>query len=185
MDVWQEESEIWDSYGLEGANHITDCYFCAIDLNGINRKNRGTVKYPDLHSARRPVAHCDEIPVTICKELPDVSDEDVSSIEVQEEEKGADVDFEYDTRQRFSQQELNDPVRDLGLSKLSAQLMASKLREKSLLSSSTRISFYRNRHQENLRFFCEEKDLVYCSDIAQLLLSLGVTVRTQRLGTLH
>ena len=89
----------------EPANHITDCYFCAIDLNGINRKNRGIVKYLDLHSARRPVAHCDEIPVPICKELPDVSHEDVSSIEVQEEEKGADVDFEYDTRQRFSQQE--------------------------------------------------------------------------------
>ena len=66
-------------------------------------------------------------------------------------------------------------MRDLGLSKLSAQLLASRLREKSLLSSSTRISFYRNGHQENLRFLCEEKDLVYCSDIAQLLLSLGVS----------
>jgi len=47
----------------EPANHVTDCYFCAVDVTGINRKNRSNLKYPDLESARRPVAHCDEIPV--------------------------------------------------------------------------------------------------------------------------
>ena len=32
----------------EPANHVTDCYFCAIDVTGINRKNRSSLKYPDL-----------------------------------------------------------------------------------------------------------------------------------------
>jgi len=41
----------------EPANHVTDCYFCAVDVTGINRKNRSNLKYPDLESARHPVAH--------------------------------------------------------------------------------------------------------------------------------
>jgi len=34
--------------------------------------------------------------------------------------------------------------------------------------------FFRNRHQEFLGFYSEDKDLVYCTDIAQLLNKLGV-----------
>ena len=74
----------------------------------------------------------------------------------------------------FSQNELNDLVRDLNLSKSSAELLASRLKEKSLLSHGTRITFYRNRHQEFLRFFFEEKDLVYCTNILCLLQKLGM-----------
>ena len=41
----------------EPTNYVTDCYFCAFDVTGINRKNRGSLKYSDRQSARRPVAH--------------------------------------------------------------------------------------------------------------------------------
>ena len=74
----------------------------------------------------------------------------------------------------FSQKELNDLVHDLSLSKSSAELLASRLKEKNLLSDSACITFYCNRHQEFLCFFFEGKDLVYCTDIAQLLHKLGV-----------
>ena len=46
---------------------------------------------------------------------------------------------------------------------------------KKLLSDSARINFFCNRHQEYLRFFSTVKDLVYCADIAQLLLKLEVS----------
>ena len=36
----------------EPANHGTDCYFCVINVTGINRKSRSSLKYPDLQSAR-------------------------------------------------------------------------------------------------------------------------------------
>ena len=39
----------------EPTNYVTDCYFCAIDLTGINRKNRSSLTYPVLDAARRPV----------------------------------------------------------------------------------------------------------------------------------
>ena len=93
LDQWQEElSEVWNSQGLEGANHGTDCYFCVINLTGINRKNRSSLKYPDLQSARRPVAHCDEIIVPGFGELPDISDDDSSGVEENEEEMILDED---------------------------------------------------------------------------------------------
>ena len=71
----------------EPSNHVTDCYFCTVDVTGINRKNWGSLKYPDLQSAHHPVAHCDEIPVPIFRELPDIIGEDASSVEGHEDEE--------------------------------------------------------------------------------------------------
>ena len=41
----------------EGKDHVTDCYFCMTNLQGINHKNRHCVQYPDIPSAIRPVPH--------------------------------------------------------------------------------------------------------------------------------
>ena len=111
----------------EPKNHVTDCYFCAVDVTGINRKNWGSLKYPDLQSARRPVAHCDEIPMPIFGELSDISDEDASCVEGHEDEE---VVLEGDAPHPFSQKGLNELVRDLSLSTDSAELLASRLKEK-------------------------------------------------------
>ena len=78
----------------EPANHGTDCYFYGYysNLTGINRKNRSSLKYPDLQSACRPVAHGDEIPVPVFGDLPDINDYDSSSVEENEEEVFLDDD---------------------------------------------------------------------------------------------
>ena len=103
--------------------------------------------------------------------FPDISDEDSSGVEENEEE----VILDEDAPHPFYQMELNDVVRDLGLSKSFAELLASRLKENNSLSNSARITFYRNRHEEYFPFFfCEEKDWVYCTAIAQLLHKLGV-----------
>ena len=47
--------------------------------------------------------------------------------------------------QRFWQEELSDLVRDLGLSKRSAELLASRLDKKNLLDRDVKISYYRTR----------------------------------------
>ena len=73
----------------EPTNHVTDCYFCTVDVTEIYRKNRGSLKSPDLQSSRRPVAHWDEIVVPIFGELPDISDEDASSVQGHEDEEEA------------------------------------------------------------------------------------------------
>lgn len=38
-------------------NHFDDCYFCEVNICGINRNNRNKWAYPDLDSARRPLPH--------------------------------------------------------------------------------------------------------------------------------
>ena len=157
----------------EPKNHVSDCYFCAIDVSGINRRNRNVLKFPDLESARCPVAHSNKCPVSVYAMLSDDSDND--STAAQESQEDEEASFSDDTPHPFSQNELNDLVCDLNLSKSSAEFLASRLKEKNLLSDATGITFYRNRHQEFLHFFFEEKDLVYCTDIVHLLQKLGVS----------
>ena len=55
-------------------------------------------------------------------------DEDASSVEGHEDEE--EVVLEDDAPHSFSQKELNDLVRDLSWSKNSAELLASRLKEK-------------------------------------------------------
>ena len=103
--------------------------------------------------------------------LSDNSDNDSTTAQESQEDKEA--GFSNDTPHPFSQIEFNHLVCDLNLLKFSAELWASRLKEKKLLSDGTRITFYRNRHQEFPHFFFE-KDLVYCTDIVHLLQKLGV-----------
>ena len=44
-------------------NHITGCYFCMINLKGINLKNKYHVQYSDVSSAMRPIHHGLGLPV--------------------------------------------------------------------------------------------------------------------------
>ena len=112
----------------EPRNHVSNCYFCAIDVTGINSKNCKVLKYPDLESARRPVVHSDEFPVPVYAMLSDDSDNCFTAAQESQEDKEA--DFSDDTPHPFSQNELNDLVRDLNLSKSGAVLLESRLKEK-------------------------------------------------------
>ena len=118
------------------------------------------------------VAHCEEIPVPIFGELPEISDKDAFRVEGHEDEE--EVVIGDDAPHPFSQKELNDLVRDLSLSKDSAELLASRLKEKNssltvLASASSATGI-----KSTSIFFSTVKNLVYCADIAQVLLKLGV-----------
>ncbi|XP_044752720.1 uncharacterized protein LOC123312391 [Coccinella septempunctata] len=122
----------------EPRNHHDDCYFCLVNIKGINRNNRDKWTYTDLDSARRPVVHSEEIPVPSFSSLPELTEDDTetsTSDEVKRIQSENDSDFEADlaTPQCFNQEELNDLIRDLNLSKESAELLASRLKEKNLL----------------------------------------------------
>lgn len=56
-----------------------------------------------------------------------------------------------------SQKELSDLVRNLGLSKSSAELLLSRWNKKNMLCDSARVTYYRNTHQEELRFFSRDR----------------------------
>ncbi len=153
---------------------MADSYFCALNLKGINRKNRQTLVYRNLAFAIRPVPHSEELPVHIFSVLSQIT------LPSTEEDSSPEDDTRYQDfsvealPQLFSQVELNDLVRDLNLPKISAQLLASRLKEKNLLENGVRIIFYRSRHEEFLSFFTKGEELVYCRDVSGLLNKLRI-----------
>jgi hypothetical protein len=82
-------------------------------------------------------------------------------------------DFQTTSRSEcFDQNELSDLIRDLNLSKDSAELLASRLKEKNVLHPGTKIKFYRRGKKDLLPFFTED-NLVFCNDIGNLLKKIG------------
>jgi hypothetical protein len=78
----------------------------------------------------------------------------------------SDSDFQTTSHSKcFDQNELNDLIRDLNLSKKSSELLASRLKEKNVLHPGKKITFYRRSEKDLLPFFGEENNLVFCNDI--------------------
>ena len=152
----------------EPKDHITDCYFCIVNIKGIGKKNRHRIFYPSITSAIRPIPHSEEIPVPLFSGF--APSEDVSSTSKSEQmlqeftsdsEESSYAGKQSSALQAFSQAELNDLVRDLALSKKAAELLASRLNEKNLLDSSARVSYFRTREKNFVDFFSENKQFVY------------------------
>ena len=92
-----------------------------------------------------------------------------------DEHVGYDPDFvQENVPEAFSRSEFNDLVRDLRLSKESAELSASRLNEKHLVARDAKVTFYQNRNAEFIPFFEENDDLVYCTNTEKVLLCLDV-----------
>lgn len=160
----------------EGKDHITDCYFCLTNLKGINRKNKQHVKYPDVPSATKPIPHSSDLPVPVPNVFTVCSSDTESIITTNAADSDEYRPQEVNQPVPFTQAELNDLTRDLNLSKESAQLLGSRLREKNLLSPGTTFYWYRHRERQFRKFFTFDKasSLVYCNNIDDLIKSMGV-----------
>lgn len=163
----------------EPKDHLTDCYFCLTNISGISSKSRHTVKYPSLDSAIRPVLHGPGLPIpsppddiTMTEEFPDIQDELQNDSDFVEEDATNEPHF-------LTQDDLNDLVRDLGLSKNKAELLASRLKGWKLLQGDTKVSFFRQRQKEFEHLFSKEKDLVFCNDVENLFQSMGVEHKSE------
>ncbi|KAJ8677719.1 hypothetical protein QAD02_013506 [Eretmocerus hayati] len=119
-------------------DHSKDCYFCLCPTEGFNRKNRKKIEYPDSTSSRRPQPHSPDVPVPPAPwNRQEVSCEDRDSGNDTMDVFDIPPDFSEDTSANlrlFDQPNLNDTVRDLGLTKEKSQLFGSRLQEMGLLS---------------------------------------------------
>lgn len=106
-------------------------------------------------------------------------DEESSDSDGSKEEKEADsgdTTFEQSCSSEphlLTQEDLNDLVRDLKLSKKQSEMLGSRLKGWNLLQKNTKICTYRNRHSEFKDYFSEENGLVFCNDISSLMETLG------------
>ena len=173
----------------EPANHFDDCYLCMTNLVGYNKKNRKNILYPSISSITRPIPHSDENPVPVFKELLDipisaasvapepVPDELTESDLIPESlDNENDIDYHECSSEpnRFNQDDLSDLIRDLNLPKESAELLASRLKERHFLQAKTNVTFYRNREANFFPYFKQYEEIVVCNDVELLLMKLGV-----------
>lgn len=153
-------------------NHETDCYFCLCNTKGYNSKNFSNIKYPKVSSVRYPIPVSEnEVSSNLMTDMPsDVEIQELADTFRESDEDDSDaLDENASEEGKFNQQELNDLVRDLGLSKENAELLASRLQEKNCLIERTKVSFYRNRDLQFRKYFSKEKNLVYCNDVKNLI----------------
>jgi len=161
----------------EPSDHVTDCYFCLTNVTGFSKKSRHNIVYPKVPSALRPVPHCEDLPMpNPPAELENIdSDESTSSEATHDDGGDADYNPGADTTPKlFSQEDLDDLVRDLNLPKASAELLASRLQERNLLSPETSVTVYRRRELDMVPFFSSNPDLVFCNDIDGLVTYMGI-----------
>ena len=102
-----------------------------------------------------------------------------SSTTTDTDAKNEDTDAEYtpstSSESHFSaKKELDDLMRDLGLTKSGAELLTSRLNEWNLLGDDCKSTAYRNRHLEFSVCFDVIEDLCYCKDVKGLFSALGI-----------
>ncbi|KAI6648986.1 hypothetical protein LOD99_6869 [Oopsacas minuta] len=102
--------------------HISDCYFCMTKIDGIIKKNKSSIAYPDVPSAIRPVPHSEDLPVPVPSEILDISSDNDSSGDSDEYILPPDDN----SPQLFDQNDLDDLIRDLNLPKSSSEILASQ-----------------------------------------------------------
>ena len=168
----------------EPKNHVDDCYFCLVNVKRFNKKNKQHLQYPNIHFTTRSIPHNDKVPVLIFTKLPDIDEDQLRSSTSSTNSDDDDDDEEQDIAHEawnagrvslYSQSELNDLIRDLNLSKQSAEVLASRLQEKHLFKAGKSVSFYRNRENNLRKYFQSDGQLVYCTDVGGLLLAMALS----------
>ena len=102
-----------------------------------------------------------------------------SSTTTDTDAKNADTDAECasstSSESHFAtKKELDDLIRDLGLTKSGAELLTSRLNEWNLLGDDCKSTAYRNRHLEFSVYFDVIEDLCYCKDVEGLFSAVGI-----------
>jgi len=165
----------------EPGNHEKDCYFCLTNVYGHNRKTKSLISYASVESVTLPTF----LSAELINESNITTDENKSATETSTDEVSAgsdveDVEMHHETSEEssdetdknpnvFTQEELNDLVRDAGLSKEISELLASRLKEKNCLAPGTLITFYRDRDIQFRKYFTDVENLVYCNNIEGLI----------------
>lgn len=158
----------------EPTSHLSDCYFCMTEISGFNSKSKKYIKYPNVPSALRPVSHSEDVPIPMIPVELSCSDSFQS-----ESHSTIPDDNNYTSNgnieiKLMTQNDLDDLVRDLNLSKQSAQLLGSRLQERNFLASGTTFSWYRYREKEFVEFFSSGNSIVYCNDVVGLVSKMGM-----------
>lgn len=172
----------------EPSNHYNDCYFCLTDIRGFSKESKQNIEYPTVNSVSKPVAHSEDMPPPLppnasqSAEQDMLSDEDNDDVDIQDNNQ--DPEFIpssslLNSPHLIEQQELNDLIRDLGLSVRQAELLGSRLQEWNLLARDTKVTVQRKRNREMASFYSNSEDLCFCNNIESLMRELNIPYETK------
>ena len=141
-------------------------------------KNAPSVVYPDLPSSIAPVPHCSDLPVPSppVREQLLSSEESTSMSEEEVEEEDPDYKGGAEDRNPYypNQKDINDLIRDLGLTKSNGELLTSRLKQWNLLDESVQVADQRKRHLAFSSFFTHQDELCFCNNVAGLFEAIGI-----------
>ena len=163
----------------EPSNHLIDCY------RRRKGKNVPTIDYPDIPSSVAPVLHnVTDLPVPQPpsgeEACPMDSEEAVSSDNAEEKQCTSSTTRRRHRmcRERYpyypNQDDINDLVRDMTLTKSNAELLISRLSQWDLIDDSVRITSQRKRHRNFSLYFQLLDDMCFCHDIQGLFDAMGI-----------
>ena len=129
----------------EPTDHSSNCYFCLVDPSKRRTgKSAPPIMYPDIPSSIAPVSHCPEIPVPNPPKRDQPSSGESSKSDSEEDIADPDYNFTDAAEEKKpyfpNQKDLNDLIRDLGLTKSNAELLTSRLKEWKLLDESVQVN---------------------------------------------
>jgi hypothetical protein len=139
-------------------------------VKGYNSRNKKVILYLNFPSALHTIVHGPKVPVPQPIEI--LEDASINSCD----SGGDNEEFHchIESPQLFTQSELNDVIRHLGLPKEKAEPLGSRLKENNLSAAGTSMYWYRSREKEFLNYFSEDGDLVYCCNIPRLIKKFGL-----------
>lgn len=163
--------------GREPINHATDCYFCVTKVHQGRGIAVPKVDYADVPSTTKPIQHSENLPVPKCPDRRKKMNKRVSDISAASKESNS-RDYVPDSNAKMNQEDLNDLVRDLFLSKKNSELMASRLRHHNALSLEVKTTTYRDRHKKFAQHFAKKTISVF-AQTSMLFFenSVGLTMR--------
>ena len=133
-----------------------------------------------IPSAIRPVPHTEDLPVPVPLQqyILDSDDEPTEKLEkTPQTTTSTDADFTADLQSneihRIKQEELNDLIRNLDLTKCTVELLGSRLQQWNLLTKTSEF-LYCKRYEDLVQSFKMERGLVACTDIDGLMQTLNI-----------
>ena len=127
-------------------------------VQGFSTRTKNKIVYPSCDSALKPVPRTPNEPIPVPPLINAAIDEDEDVDAIFDEDEAQDDTYKPpdDCNKKMhliEQEELNDLVRDLGLSKEKSELLGSRFQQWNLLRKGTKISIFRSRQQNLAKFY--------------------------------
>ena len=154
-------------------DHLNDCYFCVVDVSHYSKsKVKKSIVYPSIPSLIALVPHCKDLPIF----KPPMLESSFSASISSEEDTDADFDKAGASKELHfpNQQEMDDLIRDMGLTKENVELLTSRPKEWHLPDPTCKVFKYRKRHL-NFAHFLPFHSLILCT-IAQACLDFLINL---------